>query len=282
MDLSNLWKTPPDFGFQVIKRACTMVSLTEDESRWNLFKQDAGSPIPSQNTPIQVLDWTTESVTGREYSLNPVTDLENQPDYDLRVIFAPLDLPDHFTISALFYLFRTYNIPSDFLSERLQSVTHSLKSNRNDDGSESLWFHFLCKNITVRAAGDNPRNLEILNPAQRSDGENLSNDSHDWIRAGFFLNIAHRSIHSPLESTGHQITLICFGASESIIKRFRRLLDNPRWVDIIQRPYLLIDIVLNELYLEVDNITWNLNSIFGTLEGVSKFCGYREIFSNEI
>jgi Mg2+ and Co2+ transporter CorA len=259
-----------------------MVSLTEDESRWNLFEEDAGSPIPYQNTAIQVMDWTLESATGREYSLNPVTDLETQPDSDLRLIFAPLDLPDHFTISTLLYLFKAYKIPSDFLSERLQSVTHSLKSNQNDDGSESLWFHFLCKNITVRTKDGNPRNLEIIDPAQRSDGRNLSNDSHDWIRAGFFLNIANRSIHRQSESTGRQITMICFGASESIIKRFRRLLDKPKWEEIIPRPYLLVDIVLNELYLKVDNLTWNLNGVFGNLEGVSCFCGHDRKLSDRV
>ena len=39
--------------------------------------------------------------------------------------FAPLDLPDTPTGAGISALFDHYNIPPDFISQRLESVTHS-------------------------------------------------------------------------------------------------------------------------------------------------------------
>ena len=51
--------------------------------------------------------------------------------------FAPLDEPTPETVKGLVRLFKHYSVPADFLRERIQSVTHSFGTYRDDEGYQS-------------------------------------------------------------------------------------------------------------------------------------------------
>lgn len=170
-----------------------------------------------------------------------------------------------------------FSIPSGFVSERLQSVSHSFGT-RNDDGAQCSWFHYLCKNITLQHTESG--HAEIVNPNIRTGAEPQSQADFSWHRAGFFLHAAPgRPPHSRSDS-GHpdskgtgkiqqttKVTLICFGAPPALEQRFYRLALHHSWVDALADPYTLFDIVLDELYLQMDSIAWSLSEVFGGIEG---------------
>ena len=150
----------------------------------------------------------------------------------------------------------------------------------NDLGS---WFHFLSKNINTI---DKDGVLKIHNPlpSLEQSGKILRQSQADfsWIRAGFMLkseqlkrqpNPGNESTSSSSSSTtthvNNPVTLICFGAPRSLVDRFENLAKDSRCEDALQDPYVLFDLILDELYKLVDDITWRLSEIFGKIESVS-------------
>lgn len=112
---------------------------------------------------------------------------------DLRIISAPVDIPSQENRHIHLELFKHYQFPVGFITERLRSVGHSFGSctretrqcklkNRSTNSfssrqesairlgekdanlREDFWFHFLCKNITL----DANRQLKIQNPVSIS------------------------------------------------------------------------------------------------------------------
>lgn len=70
----------------------------------------------------------------------------------------------------------------------------------------------------------------------------------------------------------HMVTLSCFGASKAVQTRLKNLKEHherDRWQDILHDPYVLFDIILDELYLQVDRHICSLVSEFGKIENVS-------------
>ncbi len=49
--------------------------------------------------------------------------------------FAPLDYPTHTTSKTLTALFSLYSVPTAFMAERVQSVTHAFGFERSKDGA---------------------------------------------------------------------------------------------------------------------------------------------------
>jgi hypothetical protein len=66
------------------------------------------------------------------------------------------------------------------------------------------------------------------------------------------------------------ITLLCFGASEAMKKRFCRIPNRPNWSMNID-PYQLLVIVLDELFQQMDLQVWNLSDVFRGIEYVSRY-----------
>jgi hypothetical protein len=69
-----------------------------------------------------------------------------------------------------------------------------------------------------------------------------------------------------------RITLVCFGPSEDIETRLNGLkksCQGDRWRDILHDPYILLDIILDELYLQVSQHVRALTFEFGKIENVS-------------
>ena len=130
-----------------------------------------------------------------------------------------------------------------------------------DNVDEGSWLHFLCKNINTQS--DAHGDMRVVDP--RLNGANLSQADWSWIRAGFFLQ------WHPVNSLNQTscVTLICFGASAALEQRFERLLSKPLWDKVLQDPYILFAIVLDELSLQMDAQVWNVSRVFGLIERVS-------------
>lgn len=70
----------------------------------------------------------------------------------------------------------------------------------------------------------------------------------------------------------HRITLVCFGASGDIeirLKGLKKHCQGDQWQDILHDPYVLLDIILDELYLQVSQHVRALTAEFGEIENVS-------------
>jgi hypothetical protein len=255
-----------------------MTSINEDPSRFDVFRQLSGFPLGEDNMNLDVLEWRQGAEQGVRLELQHAADLAKRPKCSVRVVFAPLDLPDNATARGLFSIFNHYSIPTSFLSERIQSVAHSCGSQIRPDRSESAWFHFLCKNITVERNPANPRHVEIRNQNFRSDTKGLSQEDFSWIRSAFFLKVespgeGEKKMHYPgiltptdNNHTNGTVTLICFGASDALRNRFAGLLKHRVWEDVFMDPWVLLDITLDELYLQMDAISWSLSEVFGGME----------------
>jgi len=248
-----------------------MFSLSEDPSRITLFEKYAGFPLAEDECPLRLLEWKNNAACGEHFTTQGASELDSRPDCALRIIFAPLDLPDNATANSLFYLFDKYSIPSDFISERLQSVARSCGSKANPDGSECLWFHFLCKNITIEPNLEKPDHVAIRNPVEKYNTKEQSQADFSWIRAAFFLRVEGPKIDIANPNlTNKPTTLLCFGASEALVQRFSKLQNRVEWREALDDPHVLLDIVLDELYLQLDGIAWNLSEVYGNTERVSR------------
>ena len=64
------------------------------------------------------------------------------------------------------------------------------------------------------------------------------------------------------------VTLICFMAPEGLMRRFSILLDHPEWEDVLEDPFILYDIILEELYLILDAVIRTLGKVFNGVERV--------------
>ncbi|KAK4163932.1 hypothetical protein QBC43DRAFT_379090 [Cladorrhinum sp. PSN259] len=87
--------------------------------------------------------------------------------------------------------------------------------------------------------------------------ERLQSADYSWRRSGFFLSV---------DNTARAITLCCFGAGGKVEDRLNKFLKSSTWKQALEEPYVLLDIVLDGLYSEVDDTVWNMNSVFGALE----------------
>ncbi|QUC17607.1 uncharacterized protein UV8b_01848 [Ustilaginoidea virens] len=153
--------------------------------------------------------------------------------------FAPLDFPGD---GSLVGLFHHYDIPADFLTERLKVS----------------WFHYLCKNIDVEQVS--PHAGPSIVESHPANAEPLSQDNWTWLRSAFFLKSGVGGPPAPC------ITLVCFGASASLEQRFRDLAASPSWTQCLDAPYNLLVVVLDELFLEMNDQAWRLADVFRTIE----------------
>lgn len=145
-----LWTS--GFRSEFGKSAHTMHSLKEDSSRYDVYEHQAGSPLRDENLNLKVLEWrvgmwwiSQHSFATKWFSgfpsgqliyLDSVAELIKRPRCELQVIFAPLDVPDRDSAKGHLAIFEHFRFPSGFLSERIQSVSHSFGSRKDDDGSQ--------------------------------------------------------------------------------------------------------------------------------------------------
>jgi hypothetical protein len=124
--------------------------------------------------------------------------------------------------------------------------------------TKDAWFHFLCKWINVERNAKGEKWIvdasDFRTTQSQADGS--------WIRGGFTFRWTTDHGSSP------RVTLICFGASRSVVQRFERLASHSLWRHAVTDPYNLFVIIINDLFLQVDGLVWSLSGVFRTLEAV--------------
>ncbi|KAK0636052.1 hypothetical protein B0T17DRAFT_67077 [Bombardia bombarda] len=233
------------------------MSWTHVIAPYQLFETEAiksvGVQSPSQWS-MNIWEVTNDFPHGR----TPF--FEIHPEYlrtkaALRIVFTSLDLPLRESAPQLVRLCDALSIPPEFLAERLQSVSHSFGS-RTDQHGFCTWFHFLCKNIELKLDVMGRKVIDNRAPKHGQHSRSLPMADYTWQRSGFFLR----------KDNEGNLTLVCFGATPKVRKRLDALIEAGAWRDIMTEPYILFDLILDGLFVEVDNTVWSMNDVFGPLE----------------
>jgi hypothetical protein len=138
--------------------------------------------------------------------------------------------------------------------------------------------------------------------------QDQSQSSYSWLRSAFYLKWgpAHDPLASADPTTGSSlsenpdsdspvtsidttqshavdksserkcVTLICFSPPSQLIDRFKRLLRNKEWRNVLENPFDLWIVVIDELFALMDAQAWNLADVFRGIERVSQ--KYMHIF----
>lgn len=219
--------------------------------------------------------------------------------------FAPLDIPATETASGLITLFRKFDIPSAFVDEGLQNVSQSFGCQKNES-AEYVWFHLLSKDLAISIDNGPLRIVHQLGTGRVEEhcsqvdedcsyqldelaniqDKKLSQENFTWMKPGFVLKIEddnepfRSQSHSPTDSyksvatsTGKAkaVTLLCFGAPISFLERFRRLKENATCEHLLHDPYVLLEVVFEEMHKLMDRVGWHVADVFGNIETV---CAY--------
>ncbi|UNI16410.1 hypothetical protein JDV02_002844 [Purpureocillium takamizusanense] len=226
------------------------------EDDYAAFKAAASSYNSPPTRPWSLLVWdVTNAHPEGNWRVEPSPDcLRNEAK--LRIVFSPLHGGRRDWVADFVELFRILNVPSDFTTERTQSICHSFAA-RTDRHGTCSWFHFLFKNITVRHEPGKLPEVDLRIPGRWQQGAaNLPQADYSWLVASFFMRV----------HTHGGVTLACFGAPPRVRRRFVEFVDGGGWGDVQSNPYVLFDVLLEGLYAEVDEMVWNMNTIFGPLE----------------
>ncbi|KAL9088172.1 MAG: hypothetical protein Q9165_006299 [Trypethelium subeluteriae] len=241
-----------------------MADILEDESRYYDFA-DKVSPHSRDETDelnLNIIEWSRGEQYGAFLSFTHVAELERQVEKPLRVIFAPLDVATETNAGGLLRLFRYLAVPSDFLNERIHSVT-------------CLWFHFLCKDIEVDEHDE--IKYRDINPNHL----NLSQADYVWQRAGFFLSwrdyynlalsdgrrLSEIEDHSPQQQHRFDnVTLCCWGVPQAMEERFAEIAYSGDWKNALEDPFVLVTIILDQLFSLVDKQKQNLRRAVNKIE----------------
>ncbi len=184
-------------------------------------------------------------------------------------------------------LFERYEIPSAFIAESMQNISRSFAVQRDVDGTMYLWFHLLCKTVSIdgdRIVGCKQPNLSTENSGHApADAYNLSQEDLEWLKPGFVLKVQKAQTPSQMPSRSRTsssegtmftasveplVQLFCFGAPSSIGLRFRKLKDVAICDDLVQDPYILLEVVYEEMFKILDMTAWAVSHVFGGIERV--------------
>ena len=182
-----------------------------------------------------------------------------------------------------------FEIPSAFIAESLQNISQSFAAQKDIDGTTYVWFHFLCKTVSLKAGkiAHQQNFAEEDNDVGRARAEAQLQSQADftWLKPGFVLRVRKRqslqTMHSrartsssdatmTLASAEPKVELFCFGAPASLGDRFRKLKDVAICDDLLQDPYVLLEVVLEEMYKILDSAGWTISTVFGNMETVSQ------------
>ncbi|KAF3036729.1 hypothetical protein E8E12_007981 [Didymella heteroderae] len=193
-------------------------------------------------------------------------------------LFAPRDIPIPETAPGMLRLFEHFKIPSAFIAESTQNISQSLAVQKDIDGTAYIWFHFLCKTfVHERRAMHDSADIERV----RIHAQNQSQADFSWLKPGFVLKVKKQpgfprmpgrtrtsssDATMALASPEPSVELLCFGAPESLGDRFRKLASVAICDDLLQDPYVLLEVVLEEMYKVLDRTGWDISHIFGNIE----------------
>ncbi|KAM0716570.1 hypothetical protein Q7P37_008015 [Cladosporium fusiforme] len=234
-----------------------------------------GKPRKANESFIQCLQWGEGlAVEDQNRDFSSVSDFTAAMACSksrLRVVFLPIaPLEKNMSEAEQFrQLFRHYSIPSAVPAERMRNVSHSFGAStalRKD--LEFAWFHFLCRNVEFDSDKLEKENKkEIIDLGYLQDdhkaGQWKDDPSRLWMMCDFFLHIKPPSLDNASQKT---VTMLCFGAPDSVFDRFKGLLQRESWVDIAQEPYLLFDLLFNDLHEFYDQAVWKLSQAVNPAE----------------
>lgn len=212
-------------------------------------KRDRRDQRPLVPFLLDVLSWERGAPPDHKSWIS-TEDFKKLPATELRVVFAPLDDFQLQDPEPFLDLLKIYGVPPAFLTERIQAVSYSFCRRKLHDGSELVWFHYLCKNVRLGR--------------QDATSIHTSHEDFNWITSAFILHIAPKQ-----NNHATSVTLLCFGASKYLSERFNRLQEDFRWMQILESPLTILSLVLDELYIRMDRVVWNLGHVFGEMESVS-------------
>lgn len=167
-------------------------------------------------------------------------------------------------------------------------MSQSFAAQKDVDGTDYVWFHILTKDIAVS-------NNQIVHLQTREDIENSDNTNRleaqrqiqanfNWLKPGFVLKVREQREPSPrpnrttssssestltAPSTQAVVELFCFGITVTLAERFRKLMNTATCDDLLQDPYVLLEIAFEEVYKVMDLTGWAISDIFGVTETVS-------------
>ena len=124
--------------------------------------------------------------------------------------------------------------------------------------------------------------LEVTNEHQIPNTHALRQADYSWLRSAYFLKCLPESSQRQTENSespsntfsatlglpNRNVTLLCFGAPTSLLVKFKSLLQSWHWEDALGDPFVLFQLVVDELFLQLDQTAWNLSAVFGNLEHV--------------
>jgi hypothetical protein len=195
--------------------------------------------------------------------------------------FAPRDVPNSETVDGMCEFFDKHRIPGAFVSESLQGVSQSFSVQKETD-TTTVFFHLLVKDVAISGG----RIIHVEGAKQIASDplpQDQSQANFTWLKSGFVLRIRHelnnmpypsRTSSSSSESTLFSasappfVELFCFGAPITLRDRFQKLKSIASSDDILLDPYVLLEIVLNEMYKLMDQTGWAIANIFGKMESV--------------
>ena len=65
-----------------------------------------------------------------------------------------------------------------------------------------------------------------------------------------------------------KVSLTLFGASEDMKTRLRQTVDREGWEELLHDPYIFLDVILDELFLQMDQNVQDVSGLFGGIESV--------------
>lgn len=174
--------------------------------------------------------------------------------------------------------FPALGIPPAFTDERPLSVSHSFGS-EIEATAHSTWFHFLCNHIALKPGPSGPEVVYHPQTAPQAPATTTAQAAapvhpgpprqanYSYLRSGFVLR----------KEVSGSVTLVCCGASLQVRKTLRDFVQGGSWRSAILEPYVLFDLVLEGLFMDVDTNTWNINDVFASLEHVRNIVDIDEI-----
>ncbi|CAL8582387.1 hypothetical protein XPA_008053 [Xanthoria parietina] len=172
--------------------------------------------------------------------------------------FAPLDYPTPQNYNGLQAMFSHLKIPSEFIAERVHSVTHSLGWHRENDSDHVVWLHTLCKNLTpVRGIDGSPsiQDPRGSGPSQESDGT--------WRRSGFFLRWKKSDVGDDAAS---EVDMIIFSPTIPLQRNLEGLMLRSNWRQALEDPFCLLVVVLDDLFGQVSESMWIVHGVLQSVE----------------
>lgn len=165
----------------------------------------------------------------------------------MAVLFTPTDSPHDDNFQHLESLHAAVGVPSAYLLERHQGVTHSFGST-----PIAAWLHFLCKAIK----------LQQTPTGYRIEGSNGRDNS--WLQGGW-----HLSYTKDAATGGYRVLLLTSGQFPELESRLQVWLLAGENLQTVQKdPYALWIPALMEAWKFVDDVTWGLVTVFGGMEAV--------------